>query len=426
MVVPFRPSRRRALAAVLALSLVTACGSPPPVTIDVEGVVRDAIAGPLAGVIVHVAGTTTTTDAAGGFRVDDIQVPYDVTIASSSPAPWVTVVQGLTDPSPTFERSPSPAMLFHAEVSGHIYGGAPMPMGTRAVVCAEGTTLRTFGCTFVIAGAVDYTLMVAWGGGPSIPVHLNFLWMFVDADGLPTSIPSGLRHTTTLTHGGTPTYHPTLADVFAVTSEPLAVDVTIAGGGTAYLTEVMSHVDGAYGMPVHVGYATAGEFTVAVPQVPSGRHEAFTYAQFGDGESVAWGVTDDAAAGVDVLVPAPPQLLGPADGATVTLSTEFVTVGGPGTARTFTWRPVGGTDGPLVTLVTASERATMPDVSAVGMDWDAGGSYRWWVTAGPHATVEEAAAEGAVAWEYIVLGGIVHDADGCMTETGSRDVVLGP
>lgn len=428
MIFPFRRSGRCALAALLAAALVVACGSPPPATIVVEGVVRQPVVGPLAGVVVHVAGTTTTTDAAGGFRVEGVQLPYDVTIGSSSPSPWVSVVEGLVDPAPTLEVAAPLGAAFRAEVTGNIYGGLPLPVGTRAVVCAEGAPIRTFGCAFVAGGEVTYTLDVAWFGGPSAPVHLDFLWMIVDADGFPTSIPSGLRHAITLVHGAAVTFHPAIADVFAVSSEPLSVGVTVAGGGELFLTAVVTHLDDAYGMPVQVGLATPGGFTLAVPQVPIGRHEVLTYARFGDGESAAWAVTDQPAAGVDVLVPAPPQLLGPADGATVTAATEFVTIGGPGVARTFSWWPEGGTDGPVVRLTTASERATMPDLSVVGMAWEPGGSYGWSVTAGAHATVEEAAAEaeGAVIWYYTLMGGMIHDADGCLTETEARGVVLTP
>jgi hypothetical protein len=232
----------------------------------------------------------------------------------------------------------------------------------------------------------------------------------------------------TLVHGASVTFHPTLADSVALVDEPMAVDVSIAGGGTPLLTAVISHLDDAYGLLVHLGLAAAGAFTLAVPQVPTGRHEVLTYATFGDAASAAWAVTDDPAAGVDLLVPAPPQLLGPADGASVTTATEFVTIGGPGLARTFTWSPQGPTDGPVVRLTTASERATMPDISSVGMAWDPGGSYRWSVTAGAHATVEEAAAEaeGGAGWYYALLGGMIHDADGCMTESEERTVALAP
>lgn len=424
MIAPFRRTGRHALAALLAAALVAACGSPPAATITVEGVVRGPMLGPLAGVIVHVAGRTTTTDAVGAFRVDGVTVPYDVTLAGASPSPWVATYQGLVGPTPTFEPRGVLAPGFEATVTGDIFGGNPLPPLTRAVVCVEGATSRAFGCDFVVGGETTYEVQAGWFGGFAIPVHVNFLWMVVDDAGVPISVPVAWRHDTTLTHGGTITFHP--SETFPIANVSLAVSAAVAGGGIPYAVAVASHLDDEFSMPVHFGLALASDFTVALPELAAGRYEALMSAKFGEAESWAWDVTDDAAAGVGLLIPAPPQLLGPSDGAEVTSATEFVSVGGPGVARTFTWRPTGGTDGPIVQLTAARDRVTMPDLSVVGMAWTAGGSYAWSVSAGAHATVEEAAAEAAVPWYYLVLAGMGHVADGCHTETAERAVTLAP
>lgn len=424
MNVPFRRSRRRALAALLAAVLVAACGSPPPATVTVEGVVRSPIMGPLAGVIVHLAGTTTATDATGGFRVEGVRLPYDVMLGSSSPEPWVAVFEGLADPAPVLAPMPPTVAPFEAHVTGHTWNGLPMPDGWSATVCVEGRLSPVFGCAFASAGDATYSLEAMWFGPVTVPVRIHMLWSEVDADGLPFSTPARGSYDGVLTQGEPRTYHP-MPSQSPVNAE-LTAQIAVAGGGTPWFTVVGSGVSEHLSMPVYAAIGVVGSLVLAVPELPAARYEVMSAARFADLTSTAWRVTDDPTEPIDVLVPAPPQQLAPADGAVVAVGTEFAVVGGPGAVRTYRWRPDAATDGPSVWLTTASDRVTVPDVALVGQAWPSGGAYAWSVASGCHAGVDEAAADPDLGWALHATGGFRRDRDGCATVTEEREMTWAP
>jgi hypothetical protein len=133
-----------------------------------------------------------------------------------------------------------------------------------------------------------------------------------------------------------------------------------------------------------------------------------------------------------VLVPAPPQLLAPPDGATdVTTQTIFGAVGGPGGARTFRWYPDLGQSGPQVLLSTASGSVTIPDPAAVGLPLPAAGAYRWSVI-GTTAADADGLADPSYgeALGYLSFaehgGGPGFSADGAYVLRNPRSFALAP
>lgn len=176
----------------VSLLVLAACGGPAPTpTVTIEGRVVSGLQGPLAGVLVHVTGRPiTTTDADGAFTVEGVSVPYTLTIGTTGGEPWAHVFQGMTSLTPVVAPVDRDLPAVQSELSGFVFGGAPLPSNGRVVVCVEGVDFDVMGCDLVGAGDTHYDLSVAWFRlAASAPVRVHALWIAVDEFDQPLDYP---------------------------------------------------------------------------------------------------------------------------------------------------------------------------------------------------------------------------------------------
>jgi len=163
------------------------------------------------------------------------------------------------------------------------------------------------------------------------------------------------------------------------------------------------------------------------PALMADTYQVTAWVQFPSGSmGFAWSVADSGAA-TDLVVPPPPNLLGPASGAfDVTPATVFRAADTGATARVFDWSPTGTTVGPDVLLTTAATTASLPDVGVVGLSYPAGGTYDWRVLS---LDAPGFAAAVATRFDYYGLagfGGAGQVTSGAIVTSESRDLTLAP
>lgn len=433
---PRRPSRCvvaiAALTFVLAATLLVACGTAPVPPITVQGRVAlvTGIDVPLAGVLVHIQGTTTTTDANGRFTVANVRPPYTVILGSGGTQPWVHAYEGLTAPSPTLSPHAvifaltSPTTFLSATIQGSLSN--PLIAGRRIELCAVGLAgVRAYGCETLEAGDQTYTLDVVWRDPGPVTVRLYAIQYQVDLDDRPTAVLSNGWVDRVVTDGMT------LTQAVPSGAAPVsnALDGAIqAGGGLVAGAFVRVRTEGVHVLPVYSGVLAGGVLDFQVPLYVDPSILVATYAAFvaTGGVTFAWSVVDPTQP-FTVSVPAPPQLLEPVDGATgVGSGSVFRALGGPAGARTFTWSPDLGQNGPVVSLTTLQNQARLPDVSPVGQAWPAGGHYTWSVAVVGVPDLATAAAFPAIGIEFFFASGLGLEGSGAVALAQKRAFDLAP
>lgn len=434
---PRRPSpRAAAVAAVLvvlaAVAALVACGTAPAPPITVQGRVAlvTGVDVPLAGVLVHIQGTTTTTDASGQFTIADVRPPYTVVLGSGGTQPWVHAYEGLTTPTPTLSPHAvifaltSPTTFRRATIEGSLSN--PLIPGRRIELCAVGLAgVQAYGCDTMEAGDQDYEVDVAWREVGPVTVRLYALQYQVDGDDRPTAVLSNGWIDRVLTDGATVTQ--AVPSGAAPASSPLQGSIQ-AGGGIVPGAFVRVRTEGVYVLPIFTGTLAGGVLDFEAPLYADPEIMVATYAAYvaTGGMTFAWSAVDPTRP-FTVAVPAPPQLLEPADGASgVGSGTLFRVLGGPAGARTFSWAPDMGQNGPVVSLTTLQNQARLPDVSVVGQAWPAGGHYTWSVAVVAAPDLATAAAFPAVGIEFFFASGIGLEGTGAVALAQGRAFDLAP
>jgi hypothetical protein len=423
-----------ALTGVLAAAAaLVACGTAPaapPITVHGRVALVTGFDVPLAGVLVHVQGTTTTTDADGRFVIADVRPPYTVILGSGGTQPWVHAYEGLTTPTPTL----SPHAVIYVLLTptafqrGTIEGSLSNPLiaGRRIELCAVGLAgVQAYGCDTLEAGEQAYSIDVAWREPGPVNVRLYALQYLVDADDRPTAVLSNGWVDRVVTNGAT--FTQAVPSGAAPASNALAGAIQ-AGGGITPGAFVRVRTEGAYVLPVYSGSLDGGVLDFQAPSYADPEVMVSTYAAFQatGGLTFAWSAVDPTRP-FTVSVPAPPQLLEPADGATgADASTVFRALGGPAGARTFSWSPRQGQTGPTVSLTTMQNQARVPDVALVGQAWPVGGQYDWSVAVVAAPDLATAAAFPAIGIEFFFGTGIGQQGTGAVAFTAERQVDLAP
>jgi hypothetical protein len=410
---------------------VVACGGGATQTFTVSGHVVSGIHGPLVGVLVHVSGrpAPTVTDADGAFVIDDVAVPYTLTVASTGARPWAHAFEGMTSLTPVVAPLATDiGVVAETTVRGTVFGGGPLPAGGLVVVCLEGRDFDVFGCAAVAAGGTHYDLSGAWFRPvAAAPARVHALWIGVGPDGQATSYPGYRAVDVTLSAAGSLDLDllPELRDL-AATSVQGAIGAV--GGGVPQVSVVGVRLGDRLTMPVYRHLAGGVALDLALPEIGPGAYWASTVADFGTGRSYRWReflAGDD----LDLMAGPPPQLLAPAAGAVgVTSATVFRAQGGPSGARTFHWDPWAATGGPEAWLTTMSGEARMPDLTPFGLAFVPGGNYDWSViaSAGGVADALPTLLGTPVPIPMFGFGGPAFAGDGTVAVTSSRKFTLAP
>ena len=419
------PLRRlRPLLALLALAL-PACGAPPP-EVDLVGRVESASGMAMSGVLVHAGDTLTTAATDGSFDIEGVPIPYTLTVASTAGDGWVHAFAGLTTATPVVVPLRQEMPLVQATISGDVWNGNPVPAGHRVSICVEGVDFTVWGCEFADAGETSYSLQVSWSGATAANVRVHALYVAIDGEERPTGYAGARQLAASVTSGGTTTVD--LGPLLMIGTPPL-VPITIdAGNGTVVVAIVAVRMGDRLLQPIYRGAWPGGSVDGRLPPaLMADTYQVTAWVQFPSGSmGFAWSVADSGAA-TDLVVPPPPNLLGPASGAfDVTPATVFRAADTGATARVFDWSPTGTTVGPDVLLTTAATTASLPDVGVVGLSYPAGGTYDWRVLS---LDAPGFAAAVATRFDYYGLagfGGAGQVTSGAIVTSESRDLTLAP
>lgn len=421
-----RARLRAAIVATVAASLLvglTACtsstgsGSGSPIT--VTGAVVDVFGAPLPNVHVLVGTTTATTAADGTFTITAVSTPYDLAIyldasQSFSVRPIAVVYQGLTLAHPTLGVPGDSGVYAHAYLGGTLprqldaasnEAGMAFPAG--AYYAEGGTALDAsntpaFGSTytswggsaprvgfyFVITADIDTNtnLPTAYTGYAAMPLTLED-----GVDQTALSVPLSTSGLSTVQVQGSVTppsgYTVTNSASCGTTGNPPCLN-----RGSTVLVRFTSGAAGA-------SLALAQDTTAAlVPRYSGGTLDSALVAR----AEPSGATTDDAftmairtattSGPNDLTLPAPPAKLTPADGATgVTAGTEFSWGALSNSDYMVHLSPTSSSSDPEIYLFTAATHATLPDLSALGVQLPTGQvSYAYdLATVGPFSSVDD-------------------------------------
>jgi hypothetical protein len=384
-------------ALLLSLPLLSACEPPvsePPPTQPETQTIRGQLPGypnpDLKATVMIPGHAPVSPDAAtGAFEIPNVKVPYDLVVYFPRFVGFgmVTVFKGLQRNDPTLPATYS--WLHRTSVFGTISGPRfPLPTNRRLAVYFE--------APFSIDNQFNeskssYIHEPAWYG----PVTLTGTLHAVELGGDPTTGARsywsyGRREGVTLTKG-------TSSDGQDITLSPVGTaSVTGRVVGTPGLTHEKTTISldlvGEAGMQLFT-YDPASTFQLAVPDMAGAafRVEAFLKNTSTNESASVW-KTGVRAGATDVVLtsPMPPRLLTPASGAQVAeLSAGFSWEGPERALHTLTFNPsVPGE--PTYHIVTTDSRATLPDVSPLGLSGPVRGrNYTWEVNShGPVESVE--------------------------------------
>jgi len=372
-------------------------------TITVEGRVIGLAGRPSAGATVVIAGRPpATTDADGRFAVAGVETPYDLTV--KHPAEDLAIVYlGLTVERPTLVQPGGGLTVYHhATVEGTVSGGAgfPQPAGHRTSVAFGSPDARTSVNAAGATGAFSLTSL-AWFGPTTTAGALHALQWRVGPTDLPEAY-TGHGYRPLTLHAGSAPYAGQDMALLPILSSSLSGTVAVPAGVTPTQRALLvSFPEGGF-LPIAGETTSATSFTYVTPVVEG---VGVSAAALGYGASVAemsWVVRAGllpGATGVELPLPAVPQLLAPLAGTT-----------GVGHATDFSWSSTAGgvavvqflpdTVGPNVSVVTTAGSASIPDLSGIGLALPASATYTWRVVALP----EFATADAATADEVGFLG----------------------
>ena len=369
----------RTALAVACLWLLAGCATKKT-TVDVLGTVVEDSGTPLAGLRVLIEGhALVTTDASGRFTVSDVEPPYRI-IIERSPDTFV-VFDGLTAANPTFSTGVS-FVDYSASLSGQLEGTDAGRKTAVALVSSDALGLKLTDAT-----------------GPNQPYTLDATLFKPTASGQLYALdwtPDGAGNAATF-NGYTALSGVALADggAFAgldLTLNPvpsthdLVVNASVPGG-----YDVLELRAGlrpwpadAWGVSMTSAELTSPTLptTVMVPDLSGARMQISLWvrapgstAALGDG--VAWKSVPTSVTSVDLAVPARPELLGPADGATgVEAGAEFSWTPPPDAISIFVLH------GRIIMWAfTNGSTFTLPDLSPFGSAYGSGTSYTWRVSA---------------------------------------------
>jgi hypothetical protein len=332
-----------------------------------------------------------TPDALGAFEIPDVKLPYDLVVylPADTGTGVVVVLQGLHRNDPTL-----PASFFRSRktwVSGTVSGPSfPLPPHGRWVAFFEAPFSIDPHSTFTQR---DYSQQAMWVGAETVTGTLHAMELGgASSTGAPTSWSYGRREGVTLTEG------------VPVTGQ----DITLSPLGTASIT---GRVDGTAGLPLQeiavsletthgsgmrlfTDAPTTNDLRMEVPDLAGATFKVEAFLRGNDTHEFATVWKTGVRAGTTDLVltpPAPPRLLTPASEAQVSDLSAGFSWEGPANALHTVYLSPSSADEPTYQLFTTDTRATLPDLSPLGLTGPRRGTrYSWNVhSQGPMDSVEE-------------------------------------
>lgn len=399
--------------------------------LDVSGVVLNVAGGPLAGASVVIDGhDVVTTGLDGSFSIDEVVVPYDITVFGSGD--WAHVYQGVTTGSLRLLPLPQIAVmptLPAATVQGSL--SPVVPVDQNVTICAEGVGSVVYGCVRVFAGATSYSLPISWIAGNSVSLRLRAMRHTSDGTSLTAS---GAVDTFSISEGGTETKDITLAP--SVTS--VNFNVTVAGPvpGSNYFVNALTTLPSSqsFGVTDGVNSATGSGIAAVAPYYSGSTFALIAQSEISSGQFVLAYRQGLASGGTYTLtVPAAPIAISPADAATgVNLGTTFTTALTPGRVNTYLFN-FSGSFGIAVT--TAAESITIPNLAAHGFGLPSATFGNWNVLNSPDFTDLDTEVEGVepgLVIGYLTLvmqvnsGGPALEQDFSIATSGNRGFTTAP
>lgn len=349
------------------------------VGLDVTGVITSPV-GPLPGLAVASQDDTAVTDSSGRFTLRGLSVPYDVT-AWSTAEKWVHVYEGLTQSEVTLgtNLSPTTPVMRSTSVSGSLSGDA-IPVGANQVVmvCAEGIASLSSFCDQVGPTESTFSLSPQWLGSASRSSSLHLLHYESDASGMPIDYLGYATVDLELTDG-VPVVFTEPIDM-GEPLETIAVELEIDSPDTISTTFGAVQVGPELALSVLNSADDSTSYDVLMPVIPGA---SYTFVSVAGGLQIGWtaGVTGGEAT---LVIPEPPTVTAPADGATgVTTDTDFIVSNPTGGPVTWFWSALDY----RVALTSLSPTVNLPDTSEYGVPLPSGATV----------TVELLASGGSTA-----------------------------
>lgn len=365
----------RFLAVFIAAIAVAGCsGSVAVAPEDIRGTIVDGTRAPLPGVQVLVGDTLTTTDEAGHFTVHDVSPPYDLAIATPSFGSTTgNVYLGMTDPTPTVlsrVRGPeAPALSGSATLS-------------VVLPAADTSTLRGFvvvdtadNLASVVDGVVNQatgpvrSFKVDWVVAPTVSVRIHAFQVQVDPATFAALHYVGYDTTDLVLDGqNNPTWSASYKPP-PFSESPLSCTVSMPEGYTMGIQSLSMRLAGStFYWTLPTSSTQAPELSFVVPDLAGALFSLTAIA--GDNAGASGRTVPGLTAGTKglaVQVDHAPTLTSPLEGATFGVgSTVTWTLGGSGAPYT-TLSPQNGM-GPSVYLWGGDGSATVPDLSALGLE----------------------------------------------------------
>lgn len=381
------------LAAPLALlTLLAGCPSDPEgdSTLTVNGTVVTLEGEAIAGARVRIPGhAEQVTDAAGGFSISGVTVPYDV-VAVSTQDDWTfaAVYVGLSGSAPVVAIDPQGTRR-GSDASGTLADfTAPTGAVTTAIACSaevHGYTLTPNG-----TGAFSTVFPIDWQGPAETVASFYALQFTPDADGLPQAYGAfwGLGGVT-LTDGGTATGLSLPRGLVAATE----VTATVTGLPSGYtLTWALPAVALSPDCGMLLPFLTdlSSPFGYVAPSIDGATFQVAVEARNGAQDAVyAVAALAAGASSLDVALPPGIAISSPGIADTLSPSTPFAWTSGSTGVHVLDL--YSGTDPIKVRVVTAATSATLGRIADAGVWLDAGVDYAWTLSTTPFATADEAA-----------------------------------
>ena len=357
--------------------------------ITVNGTVIDYVERPIATETVMIGDTIVVTDSQGQFKVPDVVTPYTLRVVDSSVG--ITDYAGLTSTHPTAQILKYPSTYHQASIVGTL-SGATIPL--------TGTHRSVVQYNALLSG--DEEGGQANGGGSGVTFFFGPTFQGTSESG----------HLTALTYNATPggqaisylqygssdltladgaSFSPTLS--LSNISSALS-HVQIELNGEQALDTIWPFLDrGPASLFLWAPLSAGNPVDIVTPTVPGGTLDVVAFATEGDPPSYtkAFVHGQPLNGNVTVTMPATTVLLSPADGA------EVEVVG-----SNFTWSAPDNqlnilTIYGLYTVVTMADSVTIPDLSSLGISFDAGQQVYWTVVGlGPYSSIDVAAETGTI------------------------------
>lgn len=348
--------------------------------LTVSGTVVGLFDQPLVGVEVFVGApgaATVATGADGAFVLNDVPVPYTLTVLDVG-GQWAQSFEGLRTPTPrlfpwaaAFDFTGLPTTTVQGTLA------APVPASHVASVCAQGLDQPVFGCTTVAAGMSSYDVDAVWRDGSSVDVRVRALLYEMDGDDMVTNVVGHAAVDTTIDE--------LVVEVVDIafgappTSTTFDTTVVAPGGLTLNGTGVAFHLNALHSQVVPFGPSASTTPSLVAPVFAGTTYTVYATASAADvTTSIAWRSGLAAGASVSLTLPPAPSVVGPADAATgITHATVFRVALPTEGAQLFAFAPEWPAVGPSFYVTTTADRATIPDLSAYGLTLPAATEYNW-------------------------------------------------